>query len=89
MDAPIYPGEIRRIVKRTLVEFGVTMRHLAELSECLLVQDGRCYGRSYRTGGYMAMWLASMQMIQFYDEDGVMLRTVNLGQDPVPVRQAA
>ncbi len=89
MDAPIYPGEIRRIVKRTLIEFGLNMRHLAELSETLLVQDGRCYGRSYRTAGYMAMWLASLQMIQFYDETGAMLKTVNLGQDPVPVRQAA
>lgn len=89
MDAPIYPGEIRRIVKRTLIEFGLNMCDLAELSECVLVQDGRSYGRSYRTAGYMAMWLTSLQMIQFYDENGVMLKTVNLGQDPVPVRQAA
>jgi hypothetical protein len=34
--------------------------------------------RSYRTERMMAMWLLRAGIVQFYDELGAMLRTVNL-----------
>ena len=37
----------------------------------------------------MAMWLADIGLIQFYDCEGNMLRTVNLFAEIAPLRMAA
>jgi len=84
-----HPREVRTLVVRTFLEFGAGLATLAELSENILVDDGRYMARSYRADGLMAMWLVEVGLLQFYDADGEMLRTVNLFQTLEPQRMAA
>ena len=59
------------------------------LKETILIDDGRYVARTYRAGGLMAMWLIDVGIVQFYDEDGNMLRTINLLRELEPQRMAA
>ena len=45
--------------------------------------------RSYRTDGLMAMWLVEVGIVQFYDADGAMVRTINLLEEMEPLKVAA
>ncbi len=72
------PHQIRELVARTFEEFGAGVGDYEELNETLLVEGRRFVARSYRTKGLLAMWLFSAGVIQFYDADGKMLRTINL-----------
>ena len=75
------PGEVKELVVRMFAEFGVATPTLFDLDETILVDDGRYVARSYRADGMMAMWLLEVGILQFYDVDGQMLRTVNLTQE--------
>jgi hypothetical protein len=59
------------------------------LEETILIDGGKCAARSYRLDGLMAMWLIEVGILQFYDADGAMLRTINLFQELEPVKLAA
>jgi hypothetical protein len=80
---------VRLLVARTFGEFGTAVRNLLDLNETLLIKRGEYVARSYRAGGLMAMWLLKAGIIQFYDRDGVMLRTVNLFLELEPQTIAA
>lgn len=73
-----HPDEIRRVVWTAFSELGLTGSELANLDESLLVQDGRCFGRSYLAGKHMAMWMSDVNLIQFYGPEGEMLQTIDL-----------
>ena len=45
--------------------------------------------RSYRWRSYFAMWLIDVGIVQFYDDDGNMLGTVNLFAETSQQRRAA
>jgi hypothetical protein len=60
-----------------------------EIDETILIDEGRYVARSYRTPGYMAMWLVSVGIVQFYDDQGRMLVTINLFDALRPQRLAA
>jgi len=59
-----------------------------EIDETILIDQGRYVARSYRTKGYMAMWLVDVGIVQFYDALGHMLATVNLFELLRPQRLA-
>jgi hypothetical protein len=89
MTVSIDPIEVRELVVSAFREFGAKRGELEQLSETLLIQGGRYYGRSYRTEELLAMWMPDVGIVQFYTADGAMLRTVNLFTERTPVRQAA
>jgi len=89
MTTTLYPGEVRNLVRRTLLELSQGLRSNEDFTEDILIQDGRYYARSYRTDNWMAMWLIEIGLLQFYDVDGNMLRTVNLLERIQPVLRAA
>jgi len=60
-----------------------------EIDETILIDQGRYVERSYRTEGYMAMWLVEVGIVQFYDDLGQMLATINLFELLRPQRMAA
>jgi len=62
---------------------------LPAIDETILIDQGRYVARSYRTEGYMAMWLVDVGIVQFYDDLGQMLATVNLFELLRPQRMAA
>jgi hypothetical protein len=84
-----HPSEVRSLVIENFLEFGAATSALAELSENIVIDDGRYMARTYKADGLMAMWLIDIGLLQFYDDDGDMLRTVNLFQARTPQRMAA
>ena len=81
--------EVRLLVARTFGEFGTEVGNILDLNETLLIKNGQYVARSYRSGGLMAMWMIQAGIIQFYDRNGVMLRTVNLFLELEPQSIAA
>jgi len=80
--------EIRRLVIKTFVDLGVEHSALWDLEETVSFEDGAVVARSYLLDNLFAMWLISVGIVQFYDAEGNMLRTVSLFQ-PVAQRMAA
>ncbi len=72
------PEQVRQLVARVFGEFGVPVCNILSLNETLLIKGGRYVARTYRAEGLMAMWLLRAGVVQFYDAEGTMLRTVNL-----------
>jgi len=84
-----HPSEVRTLVMENFIEFGAGTSVLADLCENIVIDDGRYMARTYKADGLMAMWLIDVGLLQFYDADGDMLRTVNLFQTRTPHRMAA
>jgi hypothetical protein len=80
---------IRNIVFRTFLELDVEEEALDDLDERIMLDDGRYVARSYRVDDFMAMWMIDVGLVQFYDGEGNMLRTVNLFEEIEPQRMAA
>lgn len=81
--------EVRRLVVRTFEDFGAEEEMLGDLNETILIDDGRYRGRSYRAEEWLAMWLVEIGLLQFYDAQGNMLRSINLFEEWKPQRMAA
>ncbi len=72
------PEQVRQMVAEVFGEFGAAVSNSLSLNETLLVKSGQYVARTYRAEGLMAMWLLQAGVVQFYDAQGTMLRTVNL-----------
>jgi hypothetical protein len=83
------PQQVEQMVARTFEEFGAIIHSLSELKETVVLHDGQYYARTYRAGGLMAMWFVEHGLVQFYDAEGKMLRTINLLREALPQRMAA
>ena len=83
------PYDVRELVIRTFEYFDVFLESPWDLDETILLDDGRYSARTYEAEGHMAMWLLDIGIVQFYDPDGNMLRTVNLFEELEPQRMAA
>jgi hypothetical protein len=83
------PTTVRRIVIKMFRRFGAETPSLFEIEEKLLLDEGRHVARTYRVDRLMAMWFLEIGIVQFYDDDGNMLGTVNLLEELVPQRLAA
>ena len=80
---------IRDIVFRTFLELDVQEESLDDLDERIMLDGGRYIARSYRVDDFMAMWMIDVGLVQFYDDAGNMLRTVNVFEEIEPHRMAA
>lgn len=89
MTVDMTPIQVRRLVADVFEEYLDQPLTISDLDETIRCREGRAMARSYRACGMFAMWLISVGLLQFYDEDGNMLRTVNLLEDMLPVRAAA
>jgi hypothetical protein len=83
-------SEVRWIVDESFQRyFGLTDLELEDLVETPMIEDGRCIARSYRVSTFLAMWLTDVGILQFYDEQGRMLRRANLFAEIEPRAAAA
>lgn len=73
-----HPQEIRDLVVQTFDRFGLNPAQLAGLEDSVLLYNGRYFGRSFRAGGYQAVWLADVHLISIYDPQGALVRTLDL-----------
>lgn len=83
------PEHVRTLVFQTLLEFDVHEDALDDIDERILLDEGKYIARSYEAGNFMAMWLIDVGLVQFYDLDGNMVRTINLLEEVLPRRMAA
>jgi hypothetical protein len=89
MTVAPYPDQIRALVYCTLQRLGAVIFTGAQVEETLLVRDGRCVARSYRTGDHFAMWLVELGLLQFYNAEGDMVLVLNLLEEAASERRAA
>ena len=71
-----HPGDIRRVVLRTLQEVGAELSSLQDLRETILVDAGTCMARTYSAGGYKAVWLLAEGILRVTNDSGQLLRIV-------------
>ncbi|MEN6449788.1 MAG: hypothetical protein ABFC96_04775 [Thermoguttaceae bacterium] len=83
------PHDVRDLVLRTFEYFDVVLDSPWDLDETIVIDEGRYSARTYRADGCMAMWLVDIGIVQFYDAEGNMLRTVNLWEELEPECMAA
>jgi hypothetical protein len=83
------PAEVRRMVAEIFGDFGGEPLGPLDLNESIRIDGGKLVARTYRTDTLWAMWMIEIGLVQVYDEDGQMLRTVNLFEELEPVRAAA
>jgi len=83
------PCEVRKLVAQVFRQLGTSAQDLSGMTDTLLIDEGRCAARSYVAGDLLAMWLLDVGILQFYDAQGNMLRTVSLLDDSEPHRRAA
>ena len=69
---------IRELVRRTLQELGLAIS--APIGESQLTLAGYYVGREFRFAGVRAVWMASQGQIKLYDDDGKVLRVMDLGE---------
>jgi hypothetical protein len=69
---------IRELVHRTVRDLGLLA--VQPLGESLLTLAGYYVGREFRFDGVRAVWIASQGQIKFYDDDGQLLRVLDVGQ---------
>jgi len=89
MMATHSPGDVRQLVLVTLSRLRSILTTSTDIEEVLLIQDGSYMGRSYRTDDWMAMWMPSVELIQFYDDAGNLAHTISLTNPPADQLQAA
>jgi len=82
-------AEVRHLVADVFSEFSLDQFGPLEMSESIRIEEGRLVARTYRTESLLAMWMIEIGLLQFYDDAGAMLRTVNLFEELEPVRAAA
>jgi hypothetical protein len=85
-QGPIFPLNVACGVSQS---FGASVFSDLQVEETLLVQDGRCMARSYRTCDYFAMWLIEVGLLQFFNAEGDVLLVLNLLEDSAPGKVAA
>ncbi|MEQ8786336.1 MAG: hypothetical protein RIC55_08550 [Pirellulaceae bacterium] len=83
------PADVRQYVARTFRELSSDENLSSDLGERIVVDGGNYVARSYSCEGLFAMWLIPVGLLQFYDDDGNMLRTVNLLEVREPQYKAA
>ena len=70
MDA----GATAELLAQTFAELGAT----GSVVRTLLLHDRQFVGQKFRCGGFQAVLLVDKDEIEFYDEAGVLLKTVRL-----------
>lgn len=67
-------GLLHDLLEKTFGELGAT----GPMIRTILLRDRHFVGHKFRCGGVQAVWLADEDEIAFYDEGGVLVKTVRL-----------
>jgi hypothetical protein len=74
MDAGATPDLVDQLLTKTFAELGAT----GSVVRTFLLHDRQFVGQKFRCDGFQALMLAGKGEIEFYDEGGVLLKTVSL-----------
>jgi hypothetical protein len=82
-------AEVRHLVADVFTQIGDEDLGPLDVNETLRIDGGKLVARTYRSETLLAMWMIEIGLLQFYDDDGRMLRTVNLFVEREPRVAAA
>ncbi len=68
--------QIEQALRAGLSELG--MSDLTSRGTTLLIRDGHYVGRRFAFDGVQAVWLAAEKILCFYDDNGQMLKNVDI-----------
>ena len=77
MDNGTEADPLQQTIAAALCELGTP--DLACRSTTFLIRDGRCVGRRFLFDGVQAVWLIAENVLQVYDGNGRMLKSVEVG----------
>ena len=89
MHTPMSPAEMRQLV---LDGFQRRVAHAisaADVEERVRTEEGKVVAYCYRTANLFAMWMVQIHLVQFYDDQGNMLHTLDLAAAVGSERRAA
>jgi hypothetical protein len=72
------PADVRQYVAQAFRELSRGECPSPDLDEHIVVDGGNYVARSYHHDDLFAMWLIPVGLLQIYDDQGNMLRTINL-----------
>ena len=76
MDDAHEPTLLQKAIAAGLSELG--MPNSPSRCTTVLIRDGYCVGRRFLLDGVQAIWLIAENLVQFYDENGQMLTSVEV-----------
>ena len=85
MDNVREPGPLHQAISAGLSDLG--MPDPACHSTTFLIRGGHCFGRRFFFDGIQAIWLITENVVQFYNESGELLKTVDIGTAEQEVAQ--
>ena len=88
MDQSVQIDHIRQCVLTTLSDLGIPDADWSLVIGRRLPRDRACAVRSYPVKGIRAVWMADENLIEFYAEDGRLLKNVEVGKE-LPENQKA
>ena len=89
MFTSVTPSDMRRIVLRSFAQHDSRSISNEELQEHARVEDGKIVAYCYEASNLFAMWMVEVGLVQFYDDRGTMLQTLDLKSITTERRQAA
>ncbi len=89
MYTSISPTQMRQVVLNCFQQHQTQELAGSDLDERARIEDGRVVAYSYRTDSLFAMWMIEIGLVQFYDQEGNMLRTIDLTAHVASDRRAA
>ena len=76
MDLGATPDLMNQILSKTFVELGAT----GPMIRSVLLKDRYFVGQKFRCDGFQAVLLAGGGVVEFYDQAGMLLKTVSLAE---------
>ncbi len=87
MPPHIHSKSIHQIVADNLAELGMTDAPCTRLT--VITHNGFCVGRRFLFDRFQAVWRMAEGILEFYSDDGELLRRVGVDPESSQVRRAA
>mgnify|MGYP006299370001 CR=1 FL=1 len=85
----VSPNEMRQVVRNGFQRHCTRVIFEEDVEECVRVEDGRVLAYCYYMDHLFAMWMVDIGLVQFYDDGGAMLQTLDLSVPAHQTRRAA
>jgi len=77
---------LRRTINAAVADLGHKTK---ECKESVLIREGYFVGRKFCFEGVRAIWFAEEEIVKLYADDGQLLATLTVAEQPAGLRRAA
>ena len=77
---------LRRIIDAAVADLGHKTKHC---KESVLIRQGYFVGRQFRYEGIRAIWFADEEVVKLHGDDGQLLGTLTVADEPAVTKRAA